>query len=60
MVLKYHAAFDEIVNNSLAFFRIMGLDGQSKMSKSTGNTIGLLESRDEIWAKLRPALATWK
>ncbi len=36
--------------------RIMGLDGQSKMSKSTGNTIGLLESRDEIWAKLRPAM----
>ena len=36
--------------------RIMGLDGQSKMSKSTGNTIGLLESRDEIWAKLRPAV----
>src|SRR6476661_8331064 len=30
--------------------RIMGLDGQSKMSKSMGNTIGLLESREEIWA----------
>ena len=26
------------------------------MSKSTGNTIGLLESKDEIWAKLRPAM----
>ena len=36
--------------------RIMGLDGQSKMSKSTGNTIGLLESPEEIWAKLRPAV----
>jgi tryptophanyl-tRNA synthetase len=36
--------------------RIMGLDGQAKMSKSIGNTIGLLESRDEIWAKLRPAV----
>jgi tryptophanyl-tRNA synthetase len=36
--------------------RIMGLDGQSKMSKSMGNTIGLLESREEIWAKLRPAM----
>ena len=34
----------------------MGLDGQSKMSKSLGNTIGLLESDDEIWAKLRPAM----
>ena len=36
--------------------RIMGLDGQSKMSKSLGNTIGLLETDDEIWAKLRPAM----
>lgn len=36
--------------------RIMGLDGKAKMSKSMGNTIGLLESRDEIWAKLRPAV----
>jgi tryptophanyl-tRNA synthetase len=36
--------------------RIMGLDGQSKMSKSMGNTIGMLESKDEIWAKLRPAV----
>lgn len=36
--------------------RIMGLDGQSKMSKSLGNTIGLLESPDEMWNKLRPAI----
>jgi tryptophanyl-tRNA synthetase len=36
--------------------RIMGLDGQTKMSKSLGNTIGLLESPAEIWAKLRPAM----
>jgi tryptophanyl-tRNA synthetase len=36
--------------------RIMGLDGQAKMSKSLGNTIGLMESREEIWAKLRPAV----
>jgi tryptophanyl-tRNA synthetase len=36
--------------------RILGLDGQSKMSKSMGNTIGLLESPEEIWAKLRPAV----
>ena len=36
--------------------RIMGLDGQAKMSKSMGNTIGLLDSREEIWAKLRPAM----
>jgi tryptophanyl-tRNA synthetase len=36
--------------------RIMGLDGQSKMSKSMGNTIGMLESPEEIWKKLRPAV----
>jgi tryptophanyl-tRNA synthetase len=36
--------------------RILGLDGQTKMSKSMGNTIALLESREEIWAKLRPAV----
>jgi tryptophanyl-tRNA synthetase len=36
--------------------RIMGLDGQSKMSKSLGNTIGLLEPAESIWAKLRPAM----
>jgi tryptophanyl-tRNA synthetase len=36
--------------------RIMGLDGQAKMSKSMNNTIGLLESKEEIWAKLRPAV----
>jgi tryptophanyl-tRNA synthetase len=36
--------------------RIVGLDGQSKMSKSLGNTIGLLEEPEEIWQHLRPAV----
>ncbi len=36
--------------------RIVGLDGNAKMSKSLGNTIALLETPDEIWAKLRPAV----
>ncbi|MEO7457405.1 MAG: tryptophan--tRNA ligase, partial [Gemmatimonadaceae bacterium] len=36
--------------------RIMGLDGQAKMSKSLGNTIGMMESKEDIWAKLRPAV----
>ena len=35
--------------------RIVGLDGQAKMSKSLGNTIGLLDEPDAIWEKLRPA-----
>jgi len=36
--------------------RIMGLDGQAKMSKSLGNTVGLLDTNEEIWAKLKPAV----
>ena len=40
--------------------RIMGLDGQAKMSKSMGNTIGLLEPSESIWAKLRPAVTDAK
>jgi tryptophanyl-tRNA synthetase len=36
--------------------RIMGLDGKAKMSKSLGNTIGLLEESKEVWEKLRPAV----
>jgi len=35
--------------------KILGLDGQAKMSKSVGNTISLSESDDEIWGKLRTA-----
>ncbi len=36
--------------------RIAGLDGQAKMSKSIGNTIGLLETPEQVWEKLRPAV----
>lgn len=36
--------------------RILGLDGQAKMSKSLGNAVGLLEPPDQIWEKLRPAV----
>jgi tryptophanyl-tRNA synthetase len=36
--------------------RILGLDGQAKMSKSLGNTVGLLEEPAAIWEKLRPAM----
>jgi tryptophanyl-tRNA synthetase len=36
--------------------RIMGMDGQSKMSKSMNNYIGLLEPSDQVWEKLRPAM----
>jgi tryptophanyl-tRNA synthetase len=35
--------------------RVMGLDGESKMSKSLENFIGVAEEPDTIWEKLRPA-----
>ena len=36
--------------------RVMGLDGQAKMSKSLGNTVEVLEDPKSIWEKLRPAV----
>ena len=36
--------------------RVMGLDGQAKMSKSLGNTVDLLEDPKSVWEKLRPAV----
>jgi tryptophanyl-tRNA synthetase len=35
--------------------RIPGLDGEAKMSKSLGNTVGLLDPPERIWELLRPA-----
>jgi len=35
--------------------RVMGLDGEAKMSKSLGNFIGVTEEAEAIWDKLRPA-----
>lgn len=36
--------------------RIVGLDGNAKMSKSLGNTVGILETPEQIWERLRPAV----
>lgn len=36
--------------------RVMGLDGKAKMSKSLGNTVGLLDDPKDVWEKLRPAV----
>ena len=35
--------------------RVLGLDGQTKMSKSLGNTIDLFDLPETIWEKLKPA-----
>lgn len=36
--------------------RIMGLDGEAKMSKSLGNTVGLLAEPDAVWDRVRTAV----
>lgn len=36
--------------------RILGLDGEAKMSKSVGNTVGILASPDDVWARVRTAV----
>jgi tryptophanyl-tRNA synthetase len=64
---KWNSRFDPSAVGGKGFFpepqglltptrRVMGLDGQAKMSKSLGNTVELLEPPESIWAKLRPAV----
>ena len=36
--------------------RIMGLDGEAKMSKSLGNTVGILAEPEQIWDRVRRAV----
>ncbi len=36
--------------------RILGLDGNAKMSKSLGNTVGILAEPEEIWERVRTAV----
>lgn len=36
--------------------RVLGLDGDAKMSKSKGNTVGILDPPEEIWRKVRTAV----
>jgi tryptophanyl-tRNA synthetase len=52
---RYGDTFPECQAELTATPRVMGVDGQSKMSKSKGNYIGILEPRDDIWKKLAPA-----
>jgi tryptophanyl-tRNA synthetase len=35
--------------------RVMGVDGETKMSKSRGNDIGMFDTPDQVWEKLRGA-----
>jgi len=59
IVRRLNARFGETFREPEALYsstpRILGLDGQAKMSKSLGNTISLREDDDAIWEKLRTA-----
>jgi len=59
IVRKWNARFGETFREPEALYsttpKILGLDGQAKMSKSLGNTISLREDDDAVWNKLRTA-----
>jgi tryptophanyl-tRNA synthetase len=59
IVRKWNARFGETFKEPVALLsstpKILGLDGQAKMSKSLGNTISLREPDESIWNKLRTA-----
>jgi tryptophanyl-tRNA synthetase len=59
IVRRWNARFGETFAEPQPLFsstpKILGLDGQAKMSKSLGNTISLREDDKAIWDKLRPA-----
>ncbi|MDI7269887.1 MAG: tryptophan--tRNA ligase [Myxococcota bacterium] len=52
---RYGPVFPEADAVIGAVRRVLGLDGQAKMSKSLGNHLGVLEPPEEILRKLRPA-----
>jgi tryptophanyl-tRNA synthetase len=45
---------DAIIDDKVG--RILGLDAEAKMSKSLGNTVGILAEPDEIWERVRNAV----
>lgn len=59
IVRKWNARFGQTFAEPEALFsstpKILGLDGQAKMSKSLGNTISLRENDEAAWDKLRTA-----
>jgi tryptophanyl-tRNA synthetase len=57
---KFNAAYGETFPVPEALIgeagKILGLDGDAKMSKSLGNTVGILAEPDEVWARVRTAV----
>lgn len=56
---EFNTRYGEVFPECQAYLsgakRILGIDGENKMSKSIGNTIGILETPESIWRKLAPA-----
>jgi tryptophanyl-tRNA synthetase len=56
---KFNARFGEVFPDPKVLLstapKILGTDGQAKMSKSMNNAIGFLDSPEVIWEKLRTA-----
>jgi tryptophanyl-tRNA synthetase len=59
IVRKWNLRFGDTFREPEALYsttpKILGLDGQAKMSKSLGNTISLREEEGDVWNKLRTA-----
>ena len=57
---KFNARFGDVFPEPQEILsmapRILGVDGQAKMSKSLGNFIGILEEEGSVWEKLRTAV----
>ena len=58
---KFNATYGETFPETEALIdenvgRILGLDGAAKMSKSLGNTVGILDEPDVVWNKIRTAV----
>lgn len=57
---KFNARFGQVFPEPMVLEskipKILGLDGQYKMSKSMNNYIGMIESPETIWEKLRTAV----
>ncbi|MDA0328605.1 MAG: tryptophan--tRNA ligase [Gemmatimonadetes bacterium] len=58
---KFNAAYGETFPETEAIIekdvgRIMGLDGEAKMSKSLGNTVAILSEPEQVWDRVRTAV----
>ena len=58
---KFNAAYGETFPETAPLIdkdvgRILGLDGDAKMSKSLNNTVPILSESDEVWSRVRTAV----